>query len=390
MGLLFTPNPVLGFDANPYAPGPVQEDTGGQIQGEGKPALRRGVKTHCPNRPGIYAMLDQHNHIIYVGKAKKLRARLLNYFRTSSGERHKARRLLRRTQTILWEYAPHELSALLRELELIRKHKPRFNVMGQPLLRRRAYVCLGRSPAPYAFVANEPPSKGVDWFGPLIARPEIHQAVRHLNDLFLLRDCPKQQTMQFADQPPLLDVGAVSAGCIRYEMGTCLGPCARLCSAAQYRYRVQSARRFLKCDDPSTLEEISRQMQQAAQTQDYEKAGVLRDRYQDLDWLLKTLIRLRKTREELSFVYQVHGAGGENLWFLIHEGRVHSALSQPQGPKEKAAGLQLLNEIYYAPPRVGIPLEVIDHVWIVAAWFRKFPQEKEKCITVEEAIKLLK
>jgi excinuclease UvrABC nuclease subunit len=178
-------------------------------------------------------MLDGDGLILYVGKAKRLRTRLLNYFRKSCAERKKAQRLLRRTHCIAWEYSPHEFAALLRELELIRLHRPRFNVMGQPLLRRRAYVCLGKAPAPYVYVANEPPTIG-HWFGPLVARREIHDAVRHLNDLFLLRDCPtKQQAIRFADQGTLLEGVPEAAACIRHELKKCLGPCAGLCTAGQ-------------------------------------------------------------------------------------------------------------------------------------------------------------
>ena len=382
MRSLFSSEPFSGLGVNRYDVAVEGAVWGGMVTGDGKPALKRGVKAHCPQQPGVYAMLDAQENIIYVGKAKRLRTRLLNYFRKSSGERRKAQRLLRRTQSIVWEYAPHEFGALLRELELIRLHRPRFNVMGQPLLRRRAYVCLGRAPAPYAYVTKEPPTQG-DWFGPLIARPQIHEAVRHLNDLFKLRDCPKKQVMQFAEQRPLLEEADV-AGCIRYELGTCLGPCARLCTSGQYRYRVQAARKFLMCQDEESLEQIRQQMREAASGQEFERATVLRDRMQQLEWLLQNLERLKRTREELSFIYPVETSNrnGQKLWYLIHEGQIRQTICEPTEAAAQKESRRVIDEIYNAPHKAGIPLESIDHVWLIAAWFRKFPKERERCLGV--------
>jgi excinuclease ABC subunit C len=383
---LFSSEPFAGLGPNRYDVPIEGSPWGGMVTGDGRPALRKGITAHAPQQPGIYAMLDGQSNVLYVGKAKRLRTRLLNYFRNKSAERRKAQRLLRRTQTIIWEYAPHEFSALLRELELIRQHRPRFNVMGQPLLRRRAYVCLGRSPAPYAYVSKEPPKTG-DWFGPLIARPEIHEAVRHLNDVFRLRDCPKQQTMQFAEQASLINDEMVP-GCIRYDMGTCLGPCARLCTSAQYRRRVQEARQFLLCQDEETLEELRQQMMEAASGMEYERATMLRDRMQQLEWLQNNLKRLKITREELSFIYPVEIAHhpGQQVWYLLHEGQLRQTIAAPTNSKSEQQLLATLHSIYHAPPRVGIPLESIDHVWLIAAWFRKFPKERERCISVDTVL----
>jgi excinuclease ABC subunit C len=380
---LFQHEPFAGLGANRFDLPADDAVRGGTIVGDGRASLRRGVKAHAPQLPGIYAMIDSADNILYVGKAKRLRTRLLHYFRQKSAERRKAQRLLRRTQRIVWEYAPHEFAALLRELELIRLHRPRFNVMGQPLLRRRAYVCLGRAPAPYAYISKEPPSQG-DWFGPLIARPELTEAVRHLNDVFRLRDCPSQQTMHFADQASLLDETLVP-GCIRFDMGTCPGPCAAKCTSSQYRYRVQAAKRFLLCQDDKTLATIKDEMLSAAKALDFERATVLRDRFQQLEWLLMTLQRLKKTREDLSFLYPVESAyqPGVLLWYLIHEGQWRGTV--PAGDLSQSH--TVVKEVYTAPPRVGIPLESIDHVWLIAAWFRKFPKERERCLTVERSIK---
>src|SRR6185436_5115761 len=115
---------------------------------------------------GVYGMVDLRGEVIYVGKARCLRSRLLSYFRPKSRD-PKAGDIIRRTRLLAWEVLPTELSALLRELELIRRWQPRFNVQGQPRRRRPQWVCIGRPPAPQVFLAPRIPSTAQAVFGPV-------------------------------------------------------------------------------------------------------------------------------------------------------------------------------------------------------------------------------
>src|SRR4051812_10842544 len=117
------------------------------VTGRHPSRLRRKVRNRAPRRPGVYGMLDHRGELIYVGKAKCLRTRLLSYFRTKSRDR-KAARIIGQTRALCWEESPSEFAALLRELELIQRWRPRHNVLGQPAHKRRCYVCVGRQPAP--------------------------------------------------------------------------------------------------------------------------------------------------------------------------------------------------------------------------------------------------
>src|SRR5262249_39842118 len=272
-----------------------------------------------PRRPGVYGMVDAHGELIYVGKAKSLRARLLGYFRPSSRD-PKAGRIVARTASLLWEYCPSEFAALHRELELIRRCRPRFNVQGQPQGRRRPYVCLGREPAPYAFLSARPPARLLAQFGPVPAGEQVRQAVRRLNDWFQLRDCSQSQQMVFPDQTELFPV-VRSAGCLRFEIGTCLGPCAGACARSSYRERVQAAHAFLAGTEKPPLEILEREMIAAAAAQAFERAAALRDKREALRWLADQLERLRTARQHYSFIYPVPGDHGPDRWYLIHGGR---------------------------------------------------------------------
>src|SRR5919204_1285873 len=141
----------------------------------------------CPRQPGVYGMLDPGGRLIYVGKAKSLRARLLSYFRPRSRD-PKAGRIVQEARYVVWERSADEFAALLRELELIRRWQPRHNVQGQPRRRRRVYVCVGRAPAPYAFLAGQPPRRALRCFGPVPGARRASESVRQVNNWFGLRD----------------------------------------------------------------------------------------------------------------------------------------------------------------------------------------------------------
>src|SRR4051812_5693176 len=98
-----------------------------QVRSARRPKLRALVRRQCPNVPGVYGMVNADGDLVYVGKSKSLKKRLLSYFSAARGDR-RARRILEQTRTICWEPALSEFGALLRELELIRRWRPRLNV----------------------------------------------------------------------------------------------------------------------------------------------------------------------------------------------------------------------------------------------------------------------
>src|SRR5262249_13956204 len=150
---LFSTPSSLAFGPTRLLPGPPPEPY--CIRAVRPRQLRALVRRDCPRRPGVYGMFDAHGELIYVGKAKRLRIRLLSYFRVRGRDR-KAERILKCARAIAWEVVPSEFAALLRELELIHERQPRFNVRNHPGRRRHRYICLGRSPAPYVFTTRHP------------------------------------------------------------------------------------------------------------------------------------------------------------------------------------------------------------------------------------------
>ncbi len=346
------------------------------------------VRRECPRCPGVYGMLNAKGELIYVGKAKCLRARLLSYFRARSRV-PKAGHILGQTSSIAWEASSDEFAALLRELELIRRWRPRFNVQGQPARRRCLYVCLGRQPAPYVFLSRDLPSRVTSSFGPVPANWRAREAVRWLNDWFKLRDCPQSQEMVFADQGELFPLTR-AAGCLRYEIGTCVGPCLGACTRRAYMGKVQAARAFLAGTDISILKMLEREMFEASAALEFEQAARTRDKLEMLRWLHERLQRMRHACQEQSFVYLVKGHLARDHWYLIRGGRVIAGMPAPQTAEDEEMAAQAIKAAYrhkIASAAVPCPDEV-DSVLLVSSWFRRHPQERSRLVPPEKALLL--
>lgn len=346
-----------------------------QVTGRRPLEFRCRLREHCPRQPGVYGMLDINGDLLYIGKAKNLRARLLSYFRPRSRAR-KSFRVAVRTRSIVWEAAADEFAALLRELELIQRFRPRLNVRGQPLGLRRVYVCLSAPPVPGIFLKRRPTDSD-DAYGPLLDGPHVRQAVRCLNDVFLLRDCPQTVAMTFAPEKRTWRAALPhAAACIRHGIGTCLGPCAAFCTAPAYDDQVRAARAFLQGTDLTALERLERDMIDAGSKLAFERAAGLRDRLDGLRRLEQRLRRLRGVQQTHSFVYPVAGVEGAT-WYVIRNGRVLAALPEPRSAKEKQEVAQRVAAVYNAPVDPPSP-DQLAAIHLVAAWFRRRAAERHK------------
>jgi excinuclease ABC subunit C len=246
---------------------------------------------------------------------------------------------------------------------------------------------LGKTPAPYAYLSREPTGKEVGCYGPLVGRGRADDAVRRLNDWFKLRDCPSTQRFYFADQPELFPADR-SAKCLRYEIGTCLGPCGGGCTRKEYGANVRAAKNFLDGKDKGVLDGLAKQMAAAAAELRFEQAMAVRDRLQSLTWLADRLAFLRSARRANSFVYPLETPAG-TVWYLIHHGEVQGAIRAPATAGERAAAAEVIEAAFAvtAPPG-GIDDKCVDSVLLVTAWFRKYRDEKAKLLTRAAALAL--
>ena len=340
-------------------------------------SMRAEVRSHVKDRPGVYRMLSADGEIVYVGKSKKLRSRLLSYFRCSYPE-DKGARIVREADRIERDYHPSEFAALLEELRLIKRYRPRLNVAMKRDARHFAFIKLTRGPAAKLLVVR---GAGADdaqvYYGPFHGAQRVGEAVRELNDALGLRDCRIDQPLHFADQPELFQIYPRTPGCIRYEIRKCLGPCVGGCSTSQYAERVQLVRGFLDGADDGPMRTLRAEMEAASERLEFERAAVVRDKLQSLEHLRAEFIRFRFAVETLSFVYTVPGFEGDDRIYLIKRGRVRGEYSVPRTEADRMRLLGMVEDVFNPAERdtAQVPAHEIDELLLMSSWFRRFPDE---------------
>jgi excinuclease ABC subunit C len=334
-------------------------------------AMRDRVRADATDRPA-------GGEVVYVGKSKKLRSRLLSYFRGSFPE-DKGARILREAEQIEWDYVPSEFSALLEELRAIKRYRPRFNVAMKRDDRNYCFIKITRHPAAKLAVVRGP---GLDdggvFYGPFMGATRVGESVRELADALGLRDCANEQRMHFADQSDMFaDRFPRTPGCIRFEVKKCLGPCVGGCTTQEYAGQVELARAFFDGANDGPIERLRDDIALASEKLEFERAGYLLKKVERLEDLRSQFARMRFAVEALSFVYTVPGVEGDDRVYLIRRGRVRAEVPVPRTEESAAAMLQLIEDVYAPIERdTGrIPSHEIDELLLLSAWFKRFPDE---------------
>ena len=347
--------------------------------------MKAHVREHVTDRPGTYRFYSPEGEVVYVGKSKRLRTRLLSYFRCSYPE-DKGARIVREATRIEWDHAPSEFAALLEELRLIKRFRPRFNVQMKRDALHYAFIRLTRGPAPKLQVVRGAGSEdGGVYYGPFQGAQRVGEAVRELSDALGLRDCGNDVRMHFADQAELFQLTHRTPGCIRHEIRKCLGPCIASCTETEYRERVGLARAFLEGNDDGPMEVLRGEMEASAERLEFERAGAYRDKLRRLEILREQFGRLRFAVETLSFAYHVPGAEGDDRVYLIRRGRVRAELPLPAAAHDDPVLRQLEREVFAPVERDtgAVPTHEIDELLLLSSWFRRFPDELGRTRAVE-------
>ena len=321
-------------------------------------------------------MVAEDGEVLYIGKSKQVRTRLLSYFRAKSGE--KPLRILEHAHSLAWEYEPSEFAALLRELKLIKQLRPRYNVQHKRD-GRYSFLKLTGGSAPRLVVVQRVSDDAASYFGPFRGGRRIEEAVRELNDVLGLRDCAQPTPIHFADQRELFSIDRPPR-CHRLELRLCVGPCAGGCTEMEYLRRVQMARAFLAGDADEPLRWIAARMEKAAERWDFEYAASLRNRAMRLEALRDEFARLREALETLSFLYTVPGQEGEDRVYLIRRGTVRAAVPAPRDAASRRE-LSRLAETHFGQPETSTALVTkhqVDEILLLSRWFRMHPEEMRR------------
>jgi excinuclease ABC subunit C len=350
---------------------------------ENRARLRRRVAALAEARPAVYRMIDAGGRVIYVGKAKRLRQRILSYFRARYPD-DKGARILAATHDIAWDYVPSEFAAYLGELRLIQRHRPPFNVrMKRP--RHLAFVKVSGGAAPKIFVGTKPGEGDTRNYGPYRGGERLDGAVRVLNLELGLRDCALDMPVVYREQGDLF--GATRrAACIRYELGTCTGPCGGFVTEAEYRERIEVATAFLEGRAIAPLDRVIAAMSAASRTVAYEQAARWRDKFEALEWLFAEGNRVRVAIDALSFVYTDPGAFGDERSYIIRRATVRASAPAPRTPIEREAFQALLAEHGGPEPMTGpLAVDKVEETVLLLSWFRRHPAALRRTVPLGDA-----
>jgi excinuclease ABC subunit C len=250
-----------------------------------------------PDRPGVYRMLDADGTIVYVGKARSLRSRVGSYFRADQVQ-PKVQALVRAIAGIEVTVTNSEIEALLLEHNLIKSHRPRFNVILRDD-KSFPYVHLSEHEFPrLSFYRGSRRMPG-RLFGPYPSASAVHEALNQLHKLFRLRSC---KDTFFANR---------SRPCLEYQIGRCSGPCTGLIDAATYARDVEAVVMVLEGRTQDATARLGTEMDRAAEKLDFERAAMLRDQLGALTDVQARQVMTRARAGADTDVIAVAEAGGE-------------------------------------------------------------------------------
>jgi len=249
---------------------PPEADAAQSAGGDGAPS-RRGpevvqsyVKT-LPSSPGVYRMLDAAGDVIYVGKARSLKARVANYARLG-GHTNRIARMIAATASMEFVTVRTEAEALLLEANLIKRFRPRFNVLMRDD-KSFPYILIARDhEAPQILKHRGARSRKGEYFGPFASAGAVNRTINMLQRAFLLRSC-SDSVYESRTRP-----------CLLFQIKRCSAPCTGEIGTEEYHSLVEEAQRFLKGESQNVRQMYQRLMEDAAERLEYEQASKYRNR----------------------------------------------------------------------------------------------------------------
>jgi excinuclease ABC subunit C len=223
-----------------------------------------------PDRPGVYLYRDAKAQVIYVGKAASLRSRVRSYFQEARPHDPKTDALVRQIADLEYIVTDNELEALMLEANLVRKHRPRYNII---LRDDKHYPFLKLTTSeefPRLLVARRVQSDGDTYYGPFYPATAMRETLRLTRQLFPLRTCS------------ITIDGRLERPCIQYAIHRCNAPCTGWETQDGYARTVRDVQRFLEGRDDELLRRLTEEMETAAAEEKFERAGVVRDQIQSL------------------------------------------------------------------------------------------------------------
>ena len=239
-------------------------------EGAGKTQILERIR-NFPEEPGVYLMKDSEGTVLYVGKSRSLKDRVRSYFQESRPHSGRISMMVSRIHEIEIFRTKSEIDALILENTLIKKHRPRYNVL---LRDDKTYPYLRltwNEIYPRLTITRRVKNDGAVYFGPYANPAALRDTLKIVNKVFPLASC-----LIPLDKPTL------ERPCVEYQIHRCLGPCAGLTTPEDYRRVATGARLFLQGKNDDLLVLLHEEMERYAQSLEFEKAALVRNSYQNV------------------------------------------------------------------------------------------------------------
>jgi excinuclease ABC subunit C len=319
-----------------------------------------------PTKPGCYLMKDHHDRVIYIGKANNLRNRVRSYFHVSASHSEKVSEMVLKITDIEWIVVGSELEALILEMNLIKRYRPRYNVRLKDD-KRYPYIRIHWSdPYPKVTVTRYVKDDGSKYFGPYTSMWAVHQTLDVLRRIFPYLTCDRTIS------------GDDTRACLYYDIRLCLGPCIGRVDQEAYRAMIKDLAQFLRGNTDDVIKHLKAEMDRAAEALEYERAGAVRDQLFAIEKVVegqKIVSQDRVDSDVIAFARDEYNACVQVFFIrggkLI--GREYFVLEGTQ-EEEDAALVQAFVKQYYSeathvPARVLLPTE-IEEAQIIETWLR--------------------
>lgn len=336
------------------------------------------ILDRLPTSPGVYQMMDRHGEIIYIGKAKNLRNRVRSYFQPGNGL-PKVVRMREHITDIKILVVESETMALTAEAQLIRAHKPRYNVIWKDDKHYPYIIVRTRDPFPKVEMTRRVNRKdGNRYFGPYSSGWEVRRLLDTLRKAFPFLTCDRTIT------------GKDARACLYYDIKLCGAPCIGVQSQEEYRAAIDGLMRVLEGKTDAVIRELTQEMQTVAENLDFERAALLRDRIQAIEQVMERQHRISDIGADQDILSLARNEQMALVQLLvIRHGSLISSESFPLMNIEDEGDAELIGSFlpqYYEstfelPPEIIVPME-LPEAEVLEAWLREQREGRKVTLTV--------
>ncbi|NMC79893.1 MAG: excinuclease ABC subunit UvrC, partial [Chloroflexi bacterium] len=319
-----------------------------------------------PTKPGCYLMKNAAGEIIYVGKAINLRNRVRSYFHNSADLDFKTRQMVRNIHHIEWIVVGSELEALILEMNLIKKHRPHYNIRLKDDKRYPYIKIHWNDPFPKVTVTRQMVQDGSRYYGPYTSVWAVHQTLDVLRRIFPYLTCDREIT------------GKDPRPCLYYDIKLCAGPCIGAIGQQDYQQIVTDLSQFLEGRTEAIVARLKREMEQAAEEMRFEVAATRRDQIQAIEKVLERqkVISAEQMDSDVIAMARADGEACVQIFFVRGGkliGREYFILEGTEGEDNPEIVSEFLKQFYaeaaVVPPEVLLPNEV-EEAQIIQQWLR--------------------